>query len=88
LESDPDVNLCSVVQSDTKAFTKKVMSLFAVRRKMQNNMTVLGTHESDPWHFVENAMIGTTDLNKISAYYSMLGLTWPKQLATRTSSIN
>jgi hypothetical protein len=36
---------------------------------MQNNVTVSGTHKSDPWHFVETAMIGTTGLNKISAYY-------------------
>jgi hypothetical protein len=69
LESDPDVDLCLVEQSDTKAFTKKIMSLFAVRRKIQNNMTVSDTHKSDPWHFVENAMIGTTGLSKISAYY-------------------
>jgi hypothetical protein len=32
-------------------------------------MTVSGTHESDPWHFVENAMLGTTGLNKILVYY-------------------
>jgi hypothetical protein len=69
LASDPDINLSLVDQSDTKAFTKKIMALFAVRRKMQNNMTVLGTHESNPWHFVENAMLGTSGLNKILAYY-------------------
>jgi hypothetical protein len=69
LSGDPDINLFSVDQTDTKAFTKKIMSLFAVRRKMQYNMTVSGTHESDPWHFVENAMLGTTGLNKISVYY-------------------
>jgi hypothetical protein len=69
LSGDPDINLFSVDQTDTKAFTKKIMTLFAVRRKMQSNMTVSGTHESDPWHFVENAMLGTTGLNKISVYY-------------------
>jgi hypothetical protein len=69
LGSDPDINLSLVDQSDTKAFTKKIMALFTVRRKMQNNMTVPGTHESDPWHFVENAMLGTTGLDKILAYY-------------------
>lgn len=36
---------------------------------MKTNMTVSGTHDSDPWHFVENAMLGSSGLNKISAYY-------------------
>jgi hypothetical protein len=69
LASDPDINLSLEDQSDTKAFTKKIMALFAVRRKIPNNMTVSGTHESDPWHFVENAMLGTSGFNKILAYY-------------------
>jgi hypothetical protein len=45
------------------------MDLFRVRRKIKYNMTQSGTHESDPWHFVENALLGTPGLNKISAYY-------------------
>lgn len=42
LVSDPDVNLLSVDQYETKAFTKKIMDLFKVRRKMKNNMTQSG----------------------------------------------
>jgi hypothetical protein len=46
-----------------------MMDLFKVRRKMKTNMTVSGIHDSDPWHFVENAMLGLSGLNKILAYY-------------------
>jgi hypothetical protein len=45
------------------------MDLFKVRRKMKKNMTEPGTHDSDPWHFLENVMLGLSGLNKISAYY-------------------
>ena len=69
LVSDLDVDLSNVDQYSTKVFQKKIMDLFKVRRKMKTNMTVSGTHDSDPWHFVENAMLGSSGLNKISAYY-------------------
>jgi uncharacterized membrane protein YgcG len=75
LASDPTINLFSVDHYDTKAYTKMIMALLTVRKKMLYNMTVSGTHDNDPWHFVENAMLGTTTttavggLTKISVYY-------------------
>jgi hypothetical protein len=44
-----------------------------VRRKMKYNMTQSGTHDSYPWHFMENALLGTPGfLLKISGYYVLL----------------
>jgi hypothetical protein len=69
LVSDLDVDLSNVDQYSTKVFQKRIIDLFKVRRKMKKNMTEYGTHDSDPWHFLENAMLGTSGLNKILAYF-------------------
>ncbi len=46
------------------------MDLFKIRRKMKENMTVSGTHDSDAWNFVECAMSGTTSgFTKVAVYY-------------------
>jgi hypothetical protein len=45
------------------------MDLFKIRRKMKENMTVSGTHDSDPWNFVECAMSGTSGFTKVAVYY-------------------
>ncbi|KAI2489793.1 hypothetical protein MHU86_24787 [Fragilaria crotonensis] len=69
LVEDPEVNLLCVVQFDTEAFRKKILDLFRIRRKMKENMTVSGTHDSDPWNFVECAMAGTQGFTKVAVYY-------------------
>jgi hypothetical protein len=38
------------------AIKKKVVLLMKVRKVMQQNMTVSGEHDSDPYNFVEVAM--------------------------------
>ena len=45
------------------------MDLFKIRRKMKENMTVSGTHDSDAWNFVECAMSGTSGFTKVAVYY-------------------
>ena len=70
LVDDPDINLSCVLQFDTEAFRMKILDLFKIRRKMKENMTVSGTHDSDPWNFVECAMTGMTKgVTKIAVYY-------------------
>jgi hypothetical protein len=69
LAEDPKVNLLCVVQFDTEAFRKKILDLFRICRKMKENMTVSGTHDSDPWNFVECAMAGTRGFSKVAVYY-------------------
>jgi hypothetical protein len=56
LKEDPEINLRSVNQFDTGAFRKKITDLFCIRRIMKDNMTVSGTHDSDPWNFVQSAV--------------------------------
>lgn len=69
LADDPEINLLCIVQFDTEAFRKKILDLFRIRRKMKENMTVSGTHDSDPWNFVECAMAGTRGFSKVAVYY-------------------
>ena len=59
----------SVIQFETEAFCKKILYLFRIRRKMKENMTVSGTHNSDPWNFVECAMTGVRGFTKVAVYY-------------------
>jgi hypothetical protein len=72
LETDRFINLMEVNQFDTKAFRKKIYDLFKIRRIMQENMTVSGTHDNESWNFVESAM-ATSGLGggftKIAVYY-------------------
>jgi hypothetical protein len=69
LDNNPEINLRVVNQFETEAFRKKITTLFKVRRTMKKNMTESGTHDSDPWNFVEVAMRNVTGLTKISVYY-------------------
>jgi len=71
LISDPEINLLVVTQFDTEAFRKKITDLFHIRRIMKENMTASGTHDSDPWNFVETAMNAgkKTGLTKLGVYY-------------------
>ena len=56
LKEDHEINLLAVDQYETATFRKKITNLFHVRRVMKENMTVSGTHDSDPWNFVQAAM--------------------------------
>lgn len=71
LVEDQEINLSVVTQLTTDAFRNKITKLFKMRRIMQQNMTVSGTHDSDPWNFVESAMSakGSSGITKISLYY-------------------
>lgn len=69
LETDKAINLLEVNQFDTKAFRKKILDLFKIRRIMKENMTVSGTHDNEPWNFVESAMTKVQGFTKISVYY-------------------
>jgi hypothetical protein len=69
LQDNPDVDLNKYDQMTPDAFRKKVVTLFKVRRLMQKNMTQSGTHDNEPWNFVEVAMKEFTGLTKIAAYY-------------------
>jgi hypothetical protein len=53
------------------AIKKKVVLLMKVRKVMQQNMTVSGEHDSDPYNFVEVAMkkIGKSGLTLLGCYY-------------------
>ncbi len=54
--SDPKINLMQAKQYDTDAFRKELTDLFHVCRIMKENMPASGTHNSDPWDFVEAAL--------------------------------
>jgi hypothetical protein len=69
LETDRAINLMEVNQFETKAFRKKILDLFKIRRIMKENMTVSGTHDNEPWNFVECAMLKVPGFTKIAVYY-------------------
>ena len=71
LVEDPEINLLAVTQFDTDAFRKKITDLFHVRRIMREHMTASGTHDSDPWNFVEAAInkAKKPGLTKLGVYY-------------------
>ena len=74
LVEDPGINLSCLLPFDTEAFRMKILELFKIRRKVKENMTVSGTHDSDPWNFVECAMTGMTKgFTKIAVYYFYKG---------------
>ena len=59
-----------VNQFETKAFRKNFLDLFKIRRTMKENMTVSGTHDNEPWNFVECAMAKVQGgFTKIAVYY-------------------
>jgi hypothetical protein len=71
LVKDQDINLSVVTQLTTDAFRNMIRKLFKMRRIMKQEMTVSGTHDSDPWSFVERAMSAhdSSGITKISLYY-------------------
>ncbi len=48
LETERAIDLLDVNQFETKAFRKKILDLFKIRRVMKENMTVSGTHYNEP----------------------------------------
>ena len=64
-----EVDLAQFEQMETNAFQKKCLDLFKVCSIMKENMTKSGTHDSDPYNFVEVAMRGFTGLTPISVFY-------------------
>jgi hypothetical protein len=69
LKNDKAINLLDINQFETKAFRKKILDLFKIRRIMKENMTVSGTHDNEPWNFVESAMTKVQGFTKIAVYY-------------------
>ena len=69
LDTNEEVNLAQFEQMEMNAFQKKCLDLFKVRSIMKENMTKSGTHDSDPYNFVEIAMRGFTGLTPISVFY-------------------
>jgi hypothetical protein len=63
------INLQNVMQFDRDAFQKKITNLFKIRKAMIDNMTKSGTHDNNPWNFVEAAMRQYPGFTKISVYY-------------------
>jgi hypothetical protein len=53
---DTTIDLSKVDRLDVETLRKKVLDLFKIRRIMKTNMTASGTHDNDPWKFVEVAM--------------------------------
>ena len=68
LDTNDEVNLAQFEQMETNAFQKKCLDLFKVWSIMKENMTKSGTHDSDPYNFVEVAMRGFTGLTLISVF--------------------
>jgi hypothetical protein len=53
-------------------YQKWVNLLFRIRRKMKENITISGTHDSDPWNFIDVAMNkvpGGRPLSKVGVVY-------------------
>ena len=69
LETNEEVNLAQFEQMEMNAFQKKYLDLFKVSSIMKENMTKSGTHDSDPYNFVEVAMRGFMGLTPISVFY-------------------
>ena len=75
LAEDPEINLLAVNQFDTDAFRKKITDLFHVHCIIKDNMTASGTHDSNPWKFVEAAMnkAKKPGLKKLGVNYFYVG---------------
>ena len=69
LDVNEEVDLAQFEQMETNAFRKKCLDLFKVCSIMKENMTKSGTHDSDPYNFIEVAMRGFTGLTPISVFY-------------------
>ena len=69
LETNEEVNLAQFEQMEMNAFRKKCPDLFKVWSIVKENMMKSGTHDSDPYNFVEVAMRGYICLTPILVFY-------------------
>ena len=69
LDINEEVDLAQFEKMETNAFRKKCLVLFNVQSIMKENMTKSGTHDSEPYNFVEVAMRSFTGLTPISVFY-------------------
>jgi hypothetical protein len=69
IQADREINLLDVNQFDTEAFRKKITNLFKIRCIMKEHMTASGTHDSNPWNFIEAAMKHIPGYTKVLVYY-------------------
>ena len=69
LQNNSDIDLSVVHNYTSASFRKKITTLFAIRRQMKTNMGKSGTHDNEPWNFVEGAMKKHTGFTKAAVYY-------------------
>jgi hypothetical protein len=71
LRNQPGIDLARVEPYDTENFRRKIMDFFAIRKIMKTNMTTSGTHESDPWNFIQQAIKASkcTGVTHVGMYY-------------------
>ena len=69
METNEEVNLAQFEQMEMNAFRKKCPDLFKVWSIVKENMMKSGTHDSDPYNFVEVAMRGFMGLTPILVFY-------------------
>jgi hypothetical protein len=64
-----DLKQYDIITADS--VKKKVMVLLKIRKLIQENMTLSGEHDSDPFNFVEVAMrkLGKSGLTLLGCYY-------------------
>jgi hypothetical protein len=75
LIDEKEFDLADVEVMTPDVFKKRVNLLFRIRRKMKDNMTLSGTHDSDPWNFIDHAMNkipGGRRLPKVGVLYFYL----------------
>ena len=71
-DAEVPINLNDFDNLTDDVMRKKTNLLFQVRRKVQENMTVSGTHDSDPYNFLDvaiNSIKGAKRMNKIAVHY-------------------
>jgi hypothetical protein len=69
LQANREINLRNVMTFSSDVFKKKITNLFRIRQKIKERMTTSGTHDNNPWNFVEGAMRLYPGFTKISVYY-------------------
>ena len=69
LETNEEVDLAQFEQMEMNPVQKKCLDLFIVWSIIKENMMKSGTHDSDPYNFVEVAIRGFMGLTPISVFY-------------------
>ena len=68
LQNNSEIDLSLVHQHTSVSFRKKITNLFAIRRLMKKKMAQSGTHDNEPWNFVEASMRDFHGFTKVSVY--------------------